>query len=230
MTVKNTKPAKGQIPQRAGKEKNDLMGVMVLALGVSAFLGVGVYAGVKYLGKRNANAPVASEVRTDGMSEGEAMIVQKKTEIEKKLPAQAASMASPSIQDISGTWRVSFGDGGIAVLFLTKDFFQLTLTTDKSGASRKYSRGVAVYDERYGNLRLIPTEDAGKPKEIKGVTYSVLTMRPYDVLVMQKKGDPALYFTALEVDLMAKTFHPLFLMVDYSGAPVLKWEKIEAQQ
>lgn len=202
--------------------KVDLTGVMVLAFGISAVLGVGIYASLKYLKKNESH--VSIDVAQDGIEQA---IIRDKQVLAQKLPKNVQNMSYPSFESIKGNWKISFGSSGVAVIFLADNLFQLTVTTDPKGAVRQYSRGNLVYEQSTGKLSLIPSTDVGAPDPVKGVTYKVLTMRPYDIYISQEKRDPSLYFIAPQKDVAGKTYHPLFLQADYSGAPVLKWQRIQ---
>lgn len=206
----------------AGQQvRSDLAGVMVLAIGLASLLGVGAYGVVKYM--RQGAHKASLTVQSSGAAPGESYIDYEKRRINEKLPQAINHLDKPSFASLKGSWVLKYGTNGVATLVLADNFFQLVTTTDKQGRLRQYSRGIVEYDQRYGKLRLIPTNEAGEPDPIKGVTYKVLTMRAYDVFVSMKKGDPALYLTPPEDQLVGRTFHPLFLQVDYKGAPVLKW-------
>lgn len=202
--------------------KSDISGIMILALGVSAVLGVGIYATLKHF--KNQEIQSGEINMQDGIEQA---IVRDKQVLAQKLPKNSQDMTHPDFNEIKGSWKLSFGTSGVAVIFIADNFFQLTVTTDSKGAVRQYSRGKVSYQLDTGKLSLIPTNDVGKPDSVKGVTYQIFTMRPYDVFVSREKNDPLLYFIAPQSDVAGKTFHPLFLYADYAGAPVLKWQRIE---
>lgn len=213
MSQKNSKNKISPVP------RSDMTGTLVLALGVSAVLGIGIYAYLKFYNQDSVSSVLSAQ---DEVTQA---IERDKQFLEQKLPKK--KMAYPSIKDISGSWKISFGQSGVAVFFLSDTMFQITVTTDPKGALRSYSRGIVQYQQETGVLSLIPTVQAGKPDSIQGVEYKVLTMRPYDVRISQVSEDPMLYFSALQKDIAGKTYHPLFAQVDYMGAPVLKWQRIE---
>lgn len=215
----------GKTKKRTGEnhlKPVDLTGVMVLALGVSAVLGVGIYASLKYF--KTSESRVSVSASQDAIEQA---IIRDKQVLAQKLPKNAQNMAHPAFSQLKGSWKVSFGSSGVSVLFLADNLFQLTVTTDPRGAVRQYSRGNVIYEQETGKLSLIPSTQVGIPAPAKGVTYKVLTLRAYDVYVSQEKGDPSLYFIAPQKDVAGKTYHPLFLQADYSGAPVLKWQRIQ---
>ncbi|MDH5722190.1 MAG: hypothetical protein OEY94_02575 [Alphaproteobacteria bacterium] len=154
-------------------------------------------------------------------------LIKVQNQIKEKLPELQKSQALQSKEALNGSWKMEFGDNRIAVLTIAGDSFQLIVTDSVSGRYRQYSRGQIKHDPQRAILSLIPDKAAGAPKPIEGVVYKILTMRSYDMQVASYKGDPHLYLVALQKDLLAKTYHPLFKSADHSGAPVLKWTKVE---
>lgn len=201
----------------------DLTGVMVLALGVSAVLGVGIYGAIKYFKNRDA----VSIVNAEPGNAIEEAIARDAAVLAQKMPAKPSEMMHPDFEALKGSWKLTYGVHGVAVLTVADDFFQITMTSDPTGAQRTYSRGFFEYTPQDGKLSLVPSPKAGEPEQITGVQYKSLTQRAYDVYLSQKQGDPALYFAAPQQDVAGKTYHPMFLFIDYNGAPVLKWEKVQ---
>lgn len=146
--------------------------------------------------------------------------------IAEKLPDQQKNLLYPRLENLQGSWRLDLGQK-MAVLTVAGSVFQIITSEDAEGRSRKYSRGDLRYDEKNGMLMLQPRADAGAPKAQDGVMYSVLTMRPYSMSVLYKKGGASIYLVALEKDIPAKRFHPLFLYADYLGAPVLRFDPVK---
>lgn len=205
---------------------NDLTGVMVLAIGVAAVLGVGVYGTIRYF--KGASVPQEESVQSykRGSTDAIAQAVARDAAVlAEKLPQQQAS-SYPQFAQVKGSWKVSYGHAGIAVLTLDDGFFQLINTDDPTGARRRYSRGVAKYDPEKGRLHLIPSSEAGAPDPIKGVSYEILTMRDY-VFMLSADGANSLYIYAPQETIAGKNYHPLFMFADFNGAPVLKFERTQ---
>ncbi len=150
-----------------------------------------------------------------------------KKAINAKLPMLKQNMVRPSLEEIKGQWFTVFHGHSIAEVTLGDAVFEIIYTPDAQGRQRKYSRGVYYYDPKLGMLSLRPDRKMGEPAEIPGVRYKVLTMRPFTFYVLKEAESYDLHFTALEEDVAAKQFHPLFLYADYAGAPVLKFSPTE---
>ncbi len=166
-------------------------------------------------------------IRTENVPSASAVAV--KDAIDSKLPEPKKNMARPSLKELKGTWLTNFGNNSIAEVTLGDKVFEIIFTQDAQGRQRKFSRGVFYYDPSLGMLSLRPDRKMGEPAKIPGVTYKVLTMRPFTFHVLKEAGSYDLHFTALEDDVIAKRFHPLFLYADYAGAPVLKFSPTEVK-
>jgi len=147
--------------------------------------------------------------------------------INKKLPQEQEKMGSVDAGVFKGRWVSMMGQNKIAELVFAGDQFEIIYTADPQGRMRKYSRGRFTYNPKKGVLNLRPSRADGEPAPIRGVTYSVLTMRAFDVEVKRQNGDDALYFIAEKETVLSKRVHPLFLYADYTGAPVLKFSKAQ---
>lgn len=147
--------------------------------------------------------------------------------INAKLPEPKKNMARPTMEELRGKWFTSFGRNSVAEITLGDRVFEIIVTQDAQGRLRKYSRGVYYYDPKLGMLSLKHDRKMGEPREIPGVTYKILTTRPFTFFVLKESGSRHLHFTALEEDVSAKQFHPLFLYADPVGAPVLKFSPTE---
>lgn len=143
--------------------------------------------------------------------------------IQEKLPQAKNQMMIPVTDLLTGKWFTTFGASSIAEITFSDDTYEIIYTDDPQGALRKYSRGFFKYEPKTGKLSLYASKDSGEPEVIPGVVYDVLTLRHYDVYLKQKADAPDLYFIAPEYTVATKTFHPLFLYADYTGAPVLKF-------
>lgn len=149
--------------------------------------------------------------------------------IQAKLPVGKNSMYIPDTRALEGRWYSRFAQDLVAEITLGAGAFEIVFTQDPQGRLRKYSRGIYEYDSKVGVLTLKPLKQAGAPVQIKGVSYKVLTMRPFDFYVLKQPGSPDLHLIAPERDVPGKSFHPLFLYADYAGAPVLKFSPTEVK-
>ncbi len=181
----------------------------------------GIFAGVVFLYLIFSHFDKGS-VEVDVSQPSQASVVQ--SGIQAKLPVKKTSMVAPKGSEISGRWFTRFGENAVAeIVFGDNDSFEIIFTQDPQGAVRKYSRGSFAYDESTGLLSLTPSAEAGEPQAIQGVSYKVLTMRPFDIFLLKESGAPDLHFIAPEEDILVKAVHPLFLFADYAGAPVLRF-------
>lgn len=206
----------------AGAKKQNTTGILagiVIAIGLVALIFM-----MDFGERKTENLPVEDKKKSAQPSSN---LKKARNQITEKLPESQKAYTAPSPEFLSGSWKTEFGKNGIAVLSMALESFQLIVTNNDSGRFRKFSRGTIKYNQERGILSLIPTREAGVPDPIKGVTYKILTMRAYDMQVAAYDGDPHLYLVALDKDLLAKTYHPLFKSADHTGAPVLRWEKLE---
>tara|TARA_R110001592_G_scaffold3525_6_gene19813 strand:- start:9296 stop:9955 length:660 start_codon:yes stop_codon:yes gene_type:complete len=143
--------------------------------------------------------------------------------IQAKLPETRAEMLHPSVDAIEGRWFSRIGKSGIAEITLGEGIFEIVYVEKPQDLLRKFSKGVYEYDAISGHLELYPKREAQPSLQMKGIRYKILTMRNYQMVVSQKKDDPALYFIAKERDIPGKLYHPLFVYDDFKGAPVLQF-------
>gem|GEM_PF-4679884 len=87
--------------------------------------------------------------------------------------------------------------------------FELIVFQDQGGAARLYSRGAYSYDAGQGVLSLRPDPRLGEPEAISGVSYGVLTMRPYDI-ELRAGEDGRMIWLPYGVTGRKDQFHPLF--------------------
>ena len=206
-------------PQKSNKFDSQDCSTLFFAVGFAALLTLGILGYLKLSGIENKTVEITS------IPNKRQLIMQEKIQI--KLPALKNKMLIPLADELVGKWFTTFGASSIAELTMVNNNFELIYTSDSQGRIRKYSRGNYKYDEQSGKITLYPSKEAGKPKEIKGVGYKILTMRHYDIFISKKSDDYNLYFLAPEYEIASKNFHPLFLYADYEGAPVLKFSPVK---
>lgn len=192
-----------------------------MAIVFATFISIAVLLYI-YVVEKNTGGPHMIAVKPSASVDSQA-----RGKIQEKLPQARDQMKIPLPKAIQGKWSVSFGASSIAQITLDEEEFEIIYTEDPKGALRKYSRGAFRYNEETGKLSLYPSREAGEPDAVAGVHYEVLTMRHYDVFLKKKEGVPALYFIAPAYTVPSKSFHPLFLHADYSGAPVLKFNPVK---
>lgn len=183
--------------------------ISVLILGYLRFSDTGK-AVIEVEGKKSAAVKAQDKIK-DG--------------IQAKLPETRAAMFHPSANSIEGKWFARIGKSGIAEIDLDGKNFELVYVQTPQDRIRKFSKGVYKYDAVTGYLELYP-QRGETPDSMKGVTYKVLTMRNFQIVLSQKKGNPTLYFVANERDIPGKRYHPLFLQDDYAGSPVLEFNPV----
>lgn len=217
-----SKTMKNKMPKHAPKKRVEpgfggafLIAVVLAVISASAIL---IYLKLAYLAKYRADSavPIVTAKQTTI-----------KDAINEKLPIDKRNMDRPTLDALKGKWFTVFNEDSVAELTLGDKVFEIMVTQDPQGRQRKYSRGIYYYDEKEGMLSLRPDRRIGEPEAVKGVSYKVLTMRPFTFHVLSEPGSHDVHFTALERDVTAKQFHPLFLYADYSGAPVLKFSPTE---
>lgn len=195
--------------------------LIAIVLGALSAAGILVYLKIAYWGKFHESPQVA-------------VVSEKKKQINDainaKLPSDKNNMDRPSLEQIKGKWFTAFNENAIAEITLGDKVFEIIFTQDSQGRERKYSRGIYYYDPKIGMLSLRPDRRMGEPTKIQGVRYKVLTARSFNFYVLREPGSRDLHFTALEEDVTAKKFHPLFLYADYAGAPVLKFSPTEIKE
>lgn len=217
-----SKTMKNKMPKHQPKKRVEpgFSGALLIAivLAVLSASGILVYLKLSYWGKfqESKSVSVVSEKK-----------MKIKDAINEKLPVKKRNMSRPSLEELKGKWFTVFNENAIAEITLGDKVFEIIFTQDAQGRERKYSRGIYYYDPKLGMLSLRPDRRMGEPEEIEGVRYKVLTARPFTFYVLREPGSRDLHFTALEEDVTAKQFHPLFLYADYSGAPVLKFSPTE---
>jgi len=146
-----------------------------------------------------------------------------KQEMQAKLPVIRKEMYHPSENSLKGRWFAKIGKEGIAEITLDGKNFELIYVQSPRSVTRKFSKGVYKYNTLSGVLELQPRRGEEPSLQSKGVRYKILTMRKFQIVILKKKDNPILYFSAQEHDVPAKTYHPIFLYDDYAGAPVLEF-------
>lgn len=199
-----------------------MTGIMILAMALACLAGVGTLAYYKFYRDappESAATPApAQDQSCPGCSGNNNPVVR------ERLPESRDGLVKPSAAELQGTWTTQT-NGGTAVIVFFKDAFRMTYTADKEGRLRQYSSGHFTYDAQSGVLRLMPGRDFPAPDPVPGVTYKILTLRHFDIVLLRQEGTPLLYWTPPEDMLASKRVHPLFFY-DGSGIPVLKWHEI----
>lgn len=147
--------------------------------------------------------------------------------IQEKLPMPRNEMVVPNDDAIQGKWFTTFGDHGVIEIWFGGGKYELVSTTDPQGRYRRYSKGNYRLREKDGQVSLFPSSAEGAPKKIAGVAYQSMSMRNYDIYLKINPGAGELYFMAPEYQVRTKSFHPIFLFSDYTGAPVLKFSPVQ---
>ncbi len=146
-----------------------------------------------------------------------------KKDIQSKLPAVRQEMFHPSENSLKGKWFAKIGKEGIAEITFDGNNFELVYMQSPRASLRKFSKGTYKYSALNGILELQPMRGAKPALQMQGVKYKILTMRKFKIVLLKKKDNPSLYFSAQEHDVIGKTYHPIFMYNDYSGAPVLEF-------
>ena len=156
--------------------------------------------------------------------------VKKKAQdgMQAKLPQAREEMFYPSANSIEGKWFSKIGEAGIAEITLDGENFELVYVQTPQDRLRRFSKGHYKYSALTGNLELFPKRGEAPSLQVKGVSYKILTMRNFQIIVLKKRDDTSIYFAAHEHDIPAKTYHPIFQYDDYAGAPVLEFRPVVA--
>ncbi|PCJ99134.1 MAG: hypothetical protein COA45_06745 [Zetaproteobacteria bacterium] len=201
-------------------------GAMFLAISFTAVLTMGILI---YLKVNGADNVVVEDLVQESVSPRESLTpIQEK--IQAKLPVARNDMVVPSKDILQGNWVSLFGHGGVVSLNISGDEYEIIYMQTLDSAVRKYSRGSYKYNVEIGKITLYPSKDAGMPVPVVGVTYKILTMRHYDILVLKVVDDLSLYFIAPEEQIITKNYYPLFSYADYDGAPVLQFFPAQARE
>ncbi len=196
--------------------------IIYLTLGLAALLTLAILG---YKSFSNTEQPNRPATKTREKPESSQAAMQKK--IQAKLPNQKNKMVIPAKNELQGKWHTTFNQTARANLTITEKNFELIYTDDPKTRKRKYSRGFYKYNEKTGEITLYPSKKYGKPAPIPGVTYKILTTRHFNIFISKEQESSTLYLTAPEHEIISKSFHPLFLYADYTGAPVLKFSPIQ---
>ncbi len=233
-TTVTKKPSLEQKDTIVASKKNDLVGVLILSAGVALLLAVGAFI---YMDRADAPPEQVSEVaefdnqkQNDGQ-ENEGSDNDDCPGCEVPYPEMAAlpnasKMVAPSVTDLSGRWTTSF-KGSIAELVLAGQQFQIIYLSDPQSGFRKYARGYFSYNKNDSRITLMPAPKLGPPKDVPGITYQVLTLRYFDVVIkIDKEDGKTLYWMAPEEMLKSQRIHPLLLYTGNMDMPYLRWDKL----
>ncbi len=148
--------------------------------------------------------------------------------VREALPDGGEGMTSPSAGQLLGRWFTNIAPGGIAEFTFTSKGYELIYVGSLQSPLRKYSVGKYNYNPRTGSLGLFPDYDAKPARPQKGARYKVMTMRNFQMIILQKPDEFGIYMTAHERDLAGKNYHPIFLMETHDKAPVMKFMPVSA--
>lgn len=127
----------------------------------------------------------------------------------------------PALNFIKGKWLTSIAETGIAELSLMDKEFELVYMASPNSAVQKYVKGTYEYDALTGHLGLYPQRDVKLSQPVEGVTYKVLTLRKYLMVVTYNKGERDIKLSAHERDIPGKSYHPLFVYNNLGRDPSL---------
>lgn len=197
-----------------------------LVLGYLRFsdYGSGAFIGIHRGGKVLEGVPNDSAVLMPSPAE------QMKERIAKALPDDARGMVFPSSKtQIHGRWYTHIAPQGVVEVTFMPDSFEIIYVDSPDAKIRKYSKGQYSYDPQSGDLGLFPVRGTEPSEEYqyKGMRYEVLTMRNFQMRLLQKQGEAGFYMVAKERDLAGKNYHPLFFYEAYDGTPVFKFMPVD---
>lgn len=207
------------------KMTGDLLGVVILAIGVGAFIGMAYLGYARFFKPPSYNPPreqaetalAGQQQETVSAAEDCPTCGHDQREEQLPLPSER-NLKIPSERDLEGSWQVDFGYAK-AFFQISKGAFQVIYAT---GGTRYYSRGTYVYDLKEGILTLTPNSELGAPETTPGVIYNVLTQREFAVQVAQDKKSDDLFWTGGKE---AKgPMHPLFLYTQ-TGDRAIRWSR-----
>lgn len=194
-------------------------GALFLAIAFAAFLSVAVLLYLRFRHMEYVEAkPVLIEQGIITPKSGKKLV---NSRIQDKLPEGIDSMVVPSFPEFQGQWISFFDRGGFAEFNITGDLFEVVYMDKIQARTKKYSKGRVKYNARSGKLTLYPDQSFPAPIAARGVRYKILTTRIFEIFVKKPANEHTLYFMAPEYTVKSKSYHPLFLLADYGGAPVL---------
>ncbi|MCB1680346.1 MAG: hypothetical protein H6858_08810 [Rhodospirillales bacterium] len=238
------KPSSRQNPRTVGPKKNDLIGVILIAIGLALIVGVGAYA---YL-KQNGSASV--DVASQGTQPQEAPKSQiQPAQHEDKQPEQQTTQSAclgcssrpqfimpplpddshlfkPTHPEIKGTWVTHLPDG-IAEVIFAGSAFQVIYSGRSDSDFRKYTRGYYSFNQNTGVASLRPAYKLGPPDEPRDVVYQVLTLQYFDVILRRSEDGRSLYWLPPPEKVATKQIFPLMLYTGVQDHPFLKWDKVK---
>jgi len=214
-------------PLKSGHMTGRLVGVLVLAAGLGAFLATGTLAYIKLGGSEGSATgsarPAVQAHQTEEHCPGCGPQTRRKPP--EKLPP-GKRLVRPQEKEIEGSWQADFGNGR-AFFQVSSGAFQLIYVPGGQSRARRYSRGVYDYTPDQGTMTLIPRRDFDPPAPVEGISYDIITMRRYGIEVFRDRKTGNLYW--MQYDLRPGTMgqtHPLFIYAGRRDAHIL-WQRTE---
>ncbi|MCK5374867.1 MAG: hypothetical protein KAJ40_06240 [Alphaproteobacteria bacterium] len=177
-------------------------------------------------------APIDAVQKNSGVTPTLPIEERIKKQIRAKLPSDEDGMNHPDAVKLYGRWYTKIATEGIAEITFMSDGYELIYVDSPNSRVRKYSKGRYTYDSQTGYLGLFPQRDAQLSALYKNevLRYKVMTMRNYQMIVLQKPGESTFYMIAHERDLAGKNYHPLFMYEAYENVPVLEFEPVTVKK
>ncbi len=146
-----------------------------------------------------------------------------KQEMQTKLHVIRKEMYHPSANSLKGKWLTKIGQDGFAEITFDGNNFELIYSPSPHATLRKFSKGTYKYSALNGVIELTPKKGEKPSLQSKEIRYKILTMRKFQIVILKKRDDSTLYFSALDRDILGKRYHPIFMYNDYASTPVLEF-------
>lgn len=201
-------PAK---PEKVAPVKADLIGVLVLAAGVAAVLGMGALAYFVFSGESEQQNPkIEAEIRPSAQ--------------DAAILAGSDAAIPATDQTIQGQWEAPFNGGESAVIEFKNGRFQILFAPVASQPKRLYGIGrYKIEDAQQGIISLEP-DPAAKMEPPAGLLYEVLTLRQYKIEVSTTPEAEKIFIKPNVINGMNDQVHPLFFHSD-AGDTLTGWTR-----